>query len=128
MVASVATVALWVLTANNALAETQYDMNMQEARKLTELNVRLTALYAELNARYSEADKQRLRQAEKSWIKFRDDDCRYESGSVAGASAYPMIFAMCLENLTGDRIKQLHYQVNCQEGDLSCVEWKPAHR
>ncbi len=47
----------------------------------------------------------RLKQAELSWIKFRDDD--YEVGVSFYASGSRLIYPACIKDKTKERIKQL---------------------
>ncbi len=84
---------------------------------------------AELNSQYKKivrllADdpdaKAALVDAQRAWITFRDADCAFAASGVAGGSAYPMIYANCLDGTTQQRIGDLDYYLNCQEGDLSC--------
>jgi uncharacterized protein YecT (DUF1311 family) len=58
--------------------------------------------------------------AQKSWIAFRDSECAFVSSGASGGSIYPMIYSMCLEQVTKDRVKQLQNYLKCEEGDLSC--------
>ena len=116
---------LLTAAAPNGFAQTQHDLNGREDAKADALDRRLNGLYGALMSRYTPADQALLRQSERSWIKYRDDDCKYEASGVIGGSIYPMIYAECVQQRTAERIKHLEYQSNCQEGDLSCVELKP---
>jgi uncharacterized protein YecT (DUF1311 family) len=118
-------VLLVLATGPAAMAQTQGDMDAAESARAARLDKQLNAAYQQLMSRYSAADQALLKQSERSWLKYRDDDCRYEAAGVTGGSAYPMVYAMCLQGLTAERLKRLQYQAGCQEGDLSCVEPKP---
>lgn len=48
-----------------------------------------------------------LRDAQRSWIKFRDQACLAESTVVRGGSLQPLIQYVCLERLTLNRIDDL---------------------
>jgi uncharacterized protein YecT (DUF1311 family) len=84
---------------------------------------------AELNSTYKKimtllADdpdaKAALVDAQRAWISFRDADCAFSASGVAGGSAYAMIYTNCLDGTTQQRLGDLDYYLNCQEGDLSC--------
>jgi len=63
----------------------------------------------------------RLQAAEEAWIRFRDRECAFIGAPTAGGSIHGMIVAQCQARLTLVRVKDLETQLNCQEGDLSCV-------
>ena len=52
---------------------------------------------------------------------FRDRECAFIGAPSAGGSIHGMIVAQCQARLTRVRVKDLEAQLNCQEGDLSCV-------
>jgi uncharacterized protein YecT (DUF1311 family) len=58
--------------------------------------------------------------AQKSWLAFRDSECAFVSSRASGGSIYPMIYSMCLEQLTKERTNQLRNHLKCEEGDSSC--------
>ncbi|MCF8998131.1 lysozyme inhibitor LprI family protein [Acinetobacter nectaris] len=61
-----------------------------------------------------------LKQAQRSWIKFRDDDCTVQSYPTREGSVQPMIYANCLKEKTDLRIADLNKILTCEEGDLAC--------
>jgi uncharacterized protein YecT (DUF1311 family) len=58
--------------------------------------------------------------AQKNWLAFRDSECAFVTSRVSGGSIQPMIYSICLEQVTNDRVKQLQNYLKCEEGDLSC--------
>lgn len=66
------------------------------------------------------ASLEKLREAQRQWVGFRDAECAFESSAVEGGSAQPMIRNFCLENLTQTRTQTLLGHASCEEGDLSC--------
>lgn len=82
----------------------------------------LNALYHEIAQRLrDDGDTRRLlRDAERSWLAFRDAECGFAASAVEGGSAYPMVHAMCLDSLTKERIARLQQYLECEEGSLSC--------
>jgi uncharacterized protein YecT (DUF1311 family) len=89
----------------------------------------LKASDAELNATYRKithrltgepGTTKQLVTAQRAWIAFRDAQCAFESSGTSGGSAYPMVHAMCLDDLTRDRTAALKELLSCEEGDTSC--------
>jgi uncharacterized protein YecT (DUF1311 family) len=70
--------------------------------------------------RISSDGQARLRDVEKLWIQFRDQECAFETLGTADGSIHPMVLLICKTRLTDQRIKDLDAQLNCEEGDLSC--------
>ena len=100
-------VALKILNANAA-------QDMQRADRA------LNTQYAATMGRLSPASRTLLRTAQRTWISFRDQQCRFEASGVQGGSAYPMVHSTCIARLTTERTRQLRALSQCQEGDLSC--------
>lgn len=50
-----------------------------------------------------------LRQAQRSWITFRDEACEVESYLARGGTMQNQIFLMCLERQTRQRTEDLRY-------------------
>jgi Lysozyme inhibitor LprI len=86
----------------------------------TEADQRLNAVFSSLIAKISAAGKASLRDAEKTWIGFRDQECAFETMASVGGSVHPMVVSQCKSRLTIQRTKDLEGQLNCKEGDLSC--------
>ncbi|NKC23331.1 DUF1311 domain-containing protein [Ochrobactrum oryzae] len=81
----------------------------------------LNKLYQSLMHVLSDADKQRLRDAQRAWISFRDKECTFRVAPYADGSIAPSLTASCVTALTAQRVVDLRQQVNCEEGDMSCV-------
>jgi uncharacterized protein YecT (DUF1311 family) len=113
-------VAIQCLPAPGA-AQDQTEMNRQAGAALQEADRRLNASYAKLRARLSPPSRAKLQAAEEAWIRFRDLECAFIGSPTTGGSIHSMIVAQCLTGLTERRIKDIEAQLNCQEGDLSCV-------
>ena len=101
--------------------QTQMELNQQAGTALLEADRRLNAAYTKLRARLSAASRARLQAAEEAWIRFRDQECAFIGSATEGGSIHSMIVAQCKTELTNRRTKDLEAQLNCQEGDLSCV-------
>lgn len=82
-----------------------------------ELNGNYKTLLSQLDA----PDQQRLRDAQRAWIAFRDKECAFrtqggQSGAMDAATA-----ADCVAELTRQRADALKRQLDCPEGDVTCV-------
>ncbi|QGM96260.1 lysozyme inhibitor LprI family protein [Methylocystis parvus] len=105
-------------------ATAQADMNECAAKAFHAADNELNASFRQLQRRLSDdADTgKRLVSAQRAWVAFRDAECAFSSSGVTGGTAYPMIYAMCLEGLTRKRVGDFKSYLTCgdKEGDLSC--------
>ena len=101
-------------------AQSQATMNANAAQELQRADRALNSQYTTTMGRLSPASRTLLRTAQRTWISFRDQQCRFEASGVQGGSAYPMVHSTCLARLTTERTRQLRTLSQCQEGDLSC--------
>jgi uncharacterized protein YecT (DUF1311 family) len=113
-------IAAQSLVVAPALAQTQTDMNASAARDAKAADAALNAQYSATSSKLSPATRVLLRNAQRSWIGFRDQECKFETNGVKGGSAYPMVYAGCMKTLSEARTRQLKSLAQCQEGDLSC--------
>jgi uncharacterized protein YecT (DUF1311 family) len=102
------------------LAQTQFAMNASAASAARAADRALNAQYKAASAKLSPASRLLLRNAQRSWIAFRDAQCKFEISGVQGGSAYLMVEANCLKELSQRRTRQLRKVAGCEEGDLSC--------
>src|SRR5689334_16357043 len=112
--------AMMVFAIGSALAQSQMELNQQAAGDLRNSDEQLNAVYNKLRAKVSDAGKKSLQTAQQSWLRFRDQECEFETMGTVGGSIHSMMVAICLTRLTDQRIKDLGAQLNCKEGDLSC--------
>ena len=82
----------------------------------------LNTLYRQLMAQETDAaGKQRLVEAERAWIAYRDKECAYQVGPQQdGGSIWPMEMSNCLEQLTAARIAELSKLRGCTAGVSAC--------
>lgn len=113
--------AIAVIGSGTAAAQSQMEMNAQAGSAFQKSDAQLNAVYNKLRARISDAGKQKLQAAQQSWLRFRDQECEFETSGTLGGSIHSMMVAMCLTRLTDQRTKDLDRLLNCQEGDLSCA-------
>ena len=122
---------LAIFTASPSLAQndpsvnckdpgTTYEINVCAGRDFTKADFELNALYYQLYGKYDAVNRQMLQAAQRTWIRFRDVECAYETQLTAGGTIHPTMVTNCMTELTSDRIKRLKAQADCQEGDMSC--------
>jgi uncharacterized protein YecT (DUF1311 family) len=92
-------------------AETQSAMNMCAAKKFREADAVLNRVYNQLAAKLEADARARLKTAEVSWLKYRDDNCEYEAAQFEGGSMQPLIHGTCLERMTKARTAELREQL-----------------
>ena len=116
-------VALIITTLTHSgpsYGQTQSELNQQASDEFLKADQRLNAVFSSLIAKISAAGKASLRDAEKTWIRFRDQEYTFETMGSVGGSVHPMVVSQCKSRLTNQRTKDLEGQLNCKEGDLSC--------
>lgn len=103
-------------------AEDQAAMSQCAAQAYQASDAELNALFHEIRQRLGDdADARRLlRDAERAWGAFRDAECMFAASAAAGGSAYPMVYDLCLDDLTQKRIADFRQYLDCEEGDMSC--------
>ena len=103
-------------------AEDQASMTGCAARAYQKSDAELNKLFHEIRQRLADnVDAQHLlRGSERAWIAFRDSECSFAASEADGSSAYPMIYDMCLVDLTQKRIHEFRQYLNCEDGDMSC--------
>ena len=103
-------------------ATDQATMNQCAAQQNKTADKELNALYQQINARLKNNPeaKNLLVSAQRSWIGFRDSECKFSASGVAGGSVYPLIYSNCTTDLTKQRVEAFKTYLKCEEGDLSC--------
>lgn len=113
-----------VVTADAACdnARTQLALTECSAQAYQSADDELNEAYQSLVSKLEEkpATLEKLRDAQRAWIRFRDAECALESSGVEGGSAQPMVRNGCLATLTKQRTERLREHAHCEEGDLSC--------
>jgi uncharacterized protein YecT (DUF1311 family) len=112
--------AVTAIAISSAAAQSQLELNARAGGDLRKSDEQLNAVYDQLRTKISDAGKKSLQAAQQSWLRFRDQECEFETMGTVGGSIHSMIVAICLTRLTDQRIKDLDAQLNCKEGDLSC--------
>ena len=87
--------------------QTTLDMNMCSSQEFQAADKKLNQVYQQLQPKLNSKQKQRLIVAQRSWLKFRDETCDYESGHFEGGSVAPSIYGYCRARVTKERVKDL---------------------
>jgi uncharacterized protein YecT (DUF1311 family) len=103
-------------------AADQVTMNQCAAQQNKAADKELNALYQQITARLkSSPDRKRLLvSTQRSWIAFRDAECKFSASAEEGGSIYPLIYGNCITDLTKARVETFKNYLKCQEGDLGC--------
>jgi uncharacterized protein YecT (DUF1311 family) len=101
-------------------AQTQFELTETEGEKFKQADKELNAAYDRLFAKISPAGQSALREAQRTWLRFRDQECDFETFATRDGSIHSMVLLICRTNLTQLRTKQLVAQIECEEGDLTC--------
>ncbi|TPI19365.1 lysozyme inhibitor LprI family protein [Mesorhizobium sp. B4-1-1] len=104
-----------------AAAKTQADLATCTTANAASADAGLNAVYKALAGRLAPANLKRLRDAQRAWIPFRDKECAFRTQPYADGSVYSTLIETCRAELTKARLAQLQHQLQCPEGDLSCV-------
>jgi uncharacterized protein YecT (DUF1311 family) len=108
------------LARDCSLLNTQTEMNNCEGENFKAADAELNAVYAKLLNKVSPTGRQKLQQAQRSWIAYRDAQCAFDTMGTTGGSIHGMMLSQCLTDLTAQQTKRLQHQLNCPEGDVSC--------
>jgi uncharacterized protein YecT (DUF1311 family) len=91
--------------------QSQAEMNMCAAKKFKEADAALNRVYSELASKLEADARARLKTAEVSWLKYRDDNCEYEAAGFEGGSMQPLIRSSCYERMAKARTEELRGQI-----------------
>ncbi|KQS52914.1 hypothetical protein ASG17_15025 [Brevundimonas sp. Leaf363] len=117
---ALAALAAGCAVSTGVSAQTQQSLNAAAAQDAQQADSALNTQYRATMNGLSPASQTLLRGAQRAWITFRDQQCRYESSAVRGGSAYPMVQSGCVARMTTERTAELRRLAQCREGDLAC--------
>lgn len=100
------------LCALSAMADcknpvTQTEMNQCAALDLSKADSELNATYRKLMRQLDKPQQTEVKAIQLLWIKFKDQNCRFESSSAEGGSMQALLRDTCLTRLTETRTKDL---------------------
>ena len=93
-------------TACSSKANTTVDMEECGKAGLADADRRLNTAYQTALPSFPADQQAKLRAAERTWVLFRDQDCRVYTGADAGSMAAPA-YLNCMVERTETRIREL---------------------
>lgn len=91
-----------------AQAQTQFEMNQEEAKNYAKADAELNRVYAKLIKKLDKEGVAKLKKAQRAWIAYRDAEMEFSGDSARGGSMQPMLYSGTGAHLTKDRIKDLN--------------------
>ena len=91
--------------------QSQSEMNICADKKFKAADAALNRVYSQLASKLDAAARAKLKAAEVSWLKYRDDNCDYEAAQFEGGSMQPLIYSSCLGRMTKARTDELRGQL-----------------
>jgi uncharacterized protein YecT (DUF1311 family) len=98
----------------------QAEMTICASNELYLETAKINSIYNDLRLKLGSKDKNKLKEIQLAWIRFRDLSCQFESLASEGGSVNSMIMSLCLIRYTRQRMIELEILNNCKEGDLGC--------
>jgi uncharacterized protein YecT (DUF1311 family) len=92
-------------------ADTQAEMNLCAGKEYKTADDALNRVYQQLVAKLEPAEKAQLKDVETAWIKYRDSNCELVADQYKGGSIRPMIFGLCMADVTRNRTAELKAQI-----------------
>ena len=92
-------------------ANTQAEMNICAGKEYKAADVTLNRVYQQLVAMLEPEEKSQLKEAQTAWIKYRDTNCDFVADQYKGGSIRPMIYGLCLAEVTSNRTSELKAQI-----------------
>lgn len=99
--------------ANCSKPQTQTDLNICSQQEYQAEEVKINEIYRQYRSQLDSADKQKIKDVQLAWIKYRDLACKFESSATEGGSMQPWITSQCMIEHTITRRKQLEKMMSC---------------
>ncbi len=99
--------AICILPAVSAHAQTQAEMNNQAWADFKKADAELNKVYAQVMAKLDDEGKEKLKTAQRAWIAFRDAQAELDADVSRGGTMVPLLRASSMTDTTQARIKQL---------------------
>jgi uncharacterized protein YecT (DUF1311 family) len=95
----------------------QAAMNICSGNKYNKADAKMNKQYKQLLTQLkTKESKERLKAAQRAWLKYRDADCLYYNGAPEdGGSSYIQLDTMCKYRHTRQRIEELERFLNCTQ-------------
>ena len=96
-------------------AQSQGEMNMCWGKEYKAADAKLNKTYQEFVTKLDESEKVQLKNAQLTWLKYRDANCEFVADQYKGGTMRPMIAAICLADVTNARVNELKSQIKDRE-------------
>lgn len=93
--------------------KTQTDINLCALSALDAETAAINSVYNRYRARLTPIEKQRIKDVQLAWIRYKDLACAFEASVVEGGSMQPYVMAQCLSEQTKARRLQLEASFRC---------------
>jgi uncharacterized protein YecT (DUF1311 family) len=97
----------FVILCNSLLSQTQAEMNKEAIKSYEKSDLELNNLYKKLINSIEGNSKTFFIQAQRNWIAFKEQQCKFEASIYDGGSIQPLIKFDCLDRITKSRISEL---------------------
>ena len=104
----------------------QLELNDEAGAEFAQSDKALNTAYGELMTTIEKCGpdfttwKEKLRAAQRDWIKFRDSNCDYESAPLEGGQAWSMEYNGCRSSMTNERTRRLREMLDQFKDVNSC--------
>lgn len=87
--------------------QSQLAMNTCAAKDYDREDARMNKTYKELVSKLEKDRREKLKEIQIAWIKYRDLQCDFDSSSYEGGTMYSLVHSSCLSQMTKQREKDL---------------------
>ncbi|GAA3699392.1 hypothetical protein GCM10022421_02170 [Oceanisphaera sediminis] len=101
----------WFMPPGYGQNATQVELNEQSRQHYQTADQALNQAYGRLMNKLDPARKQKLKTAQRAWLKFRDAQAELVSSAYEGGSIQPLSHSEELKRLTENRTKELEQQL-----------------
>lgn len=129
-VALAAAISILLMTASQAADPSTQDCSQVSdyatmvdchTRDAQTTNAKVTQAYELLMKRLGASPAaEKLSQSQKAWLDYQSSYCDFMAAANEGGSIVRLIRAQCSAAIAKPRLRELEYQVDCQEGYFGC--------
>ena len=87
--------------------QTTLEMRVCAGQSYEKADRKLNQVYRQLKPRLGNSQQNRLINAQRAWIQFRDKSCKFEGDFAEGGTLQPVLEMNCLADVTEQRVKDL---------------------
>jgi uncharacterized protein YecT (DUF1311 family) len=92
-------------------ASSQPEMTECWRKEYKAADTKLNQVYRKLVLMLDDEEKSELKEAQTAWLKYRDTNCDFVANQYKGGTIRPMIYAICLTEMTESRTTELTRQI-----------------